>query len=571
MKTFTKSVLAAALAVMAACTDDPVQIEEDVRGKEAGVFEPALARQGEEANADPFRARLDVEFTTDELVSDKPITVWLEGIATEKIDDGIVQVSLPTIAGMDLAGEGKPIVYSTDRKVPVAAQWTVGSMEPGDMWKASLEIDKLEKGYYQIAVNAAMNGPGESPYVYDDAYVEGWMLVVNDGGRITDVFDESVFTDPTTAVQPGPFKVRRKYQPVASADHVGGAVSAGGEIANSSNDQFAVKVVYEKTYRKYVPAPGAVVSVTYWEQGDDDWGRTESQTVPASGYVYFDCPEDAFEYIEGKVYAPTTDEVNGGHTLYQYFEVLHDGCGDETRTLGAWRYLYIPWKHLNETIPDIEDHFEYYRSRVNFTFTGYSDTTKYSKYNRKKDVIEFRRYYDNKWTAAHEFTHALHNEKWGGTWNAPNCSPHYIHLPSSYSCALKEGIADYGADIATNVSRESGSPRYSPPSGRAAGEIEGNVAALLLDLIDPNNEGDDETDYTAYNVITAFRTCRAPSSQGQETPDFVWCLEGDVDEDVHEDHFPGIDAPSSVSATRPSSWDAEDIRSTWIQNVGDGS
>ena len=84
-----------------------------------------------------------------------------------------MQVSLPTIAGMDLAGEGKPIVYSTDRKVPVAAQWTVGSMEPGDMWKASLEIDKLEKGYYQIAVNAAMNGPGESPYVYDDAYVEG--------------------------------------------------------------------------------------------------------------------------------------------------------------------------------------------------------------------------------------------------------------------------------------------------------------------------------------------------------------------------------------------------------------
>lgn len=25
------------------------------------------------------------------------------------------------------------------------------------------------------------------------------------------------------------------------------------------------------------------------------------------------------------------------------------------------------------------------------------------------------------------------------------------------------------------------------------------------------------------------------------------------------------------SATQPSSWDAEDIRSTWIQNVGDGS
>ena len=47
--------------------------------------------------------------------------------------------------------------------------------------------------------------------------------------------------------------------------------------------------------------------------------------------------------------------------------------------------------------------------------------------------------------------------------------------------------------------------------------------------------------------------------------------EGEVDDDVHDDHFPRAGAPSSVSATRPSSWDEDDIRSTWIQNVSEGN
>ena len=38
-----------------------------------------------------------------------------------------------------------------------------------------------------------------------------------------------------------------------------------------------------------------------------------------------------------------------------------------------------------------------------------------------------------------------------------------------------------------------------------------------------------------------------------------------------DDHFPRAGAPSSVSATRPSSWDEDDIRSTWIQNVSEGN
>ena len=39
-----------------------------------------------------------------------------------------------------------------------------------------------------------------------------------------------------------------------------------------------------------------------------------------------------------------------------------------------------------------------------------------------------------------------------------------------------------------------------------------------------------------------------------------------VNEDVHDDNFPDVDAPSPNSV-RPSGWDADDIRSTWLHNL----
>ncbi len=45
---------------------------------------------------------------------------------------------------------------------------------------------------------------------------------------------------------------------------------------------------------------------------------------------------------------------------------------------------------------------------------------------------------------------------------------------------------------------------------------------------------------------------------------------GRINSSVHNSKFPGITAPTSVSegATEPGGWDADDIRTTWIKNVG---
>ena len=67
--------------------------------------------------------------------------------------------------------------------------------------------------------------------------------------------------------------------------------------------------------------------------------------------------------------------------------------------------------------------------------------------------------------------------------------------------------------------------------------------------------------------MTVFKTCRDSNREREHTSDFVWCLEARVDEDVHDENFPDVDAPGSPNSQRPSGWDADDIRSTWLHNL----
>ncbi|MYG81373.1 MAG: hypothetical protein F4187_06185 [Gemmatimonadetes bacterium] len=98
---------------------------------------------------------------------------------------------------------------------------------------------------------------------------------------------------------------------------------------------------------------------------------------------------------------------------------------------------------------------------------------------------------------------------------------------------------------------------------------------MFHDLIDGGSETDDETEYDANYVATVFKTCRVRPLSGNwsdrnDVSDFVWCLENRVNVSVHRDKFPGIVTPIQAheTATKPDDWDADDIRSTWIKNVG---
>lgn len=554
---YWKAVLVAVGAVLTGgCQDMATAPSPDLAEVIAEIGFASVRDDGAQT-VDNFRERLKLDAqVSGELIPEETVTLLIEGVANEKLTGGEVQLLLPTFAAMDHVGNDKRPSYPVGKDFPVAGQWNVPAMDKGGLWKASVDIELPGKGYYHVAVEAEINAPGDKwdPYVFDDAYGELWLVVQDGGGYTTPHFDEEVFGDDLVP-QPGPFRTKRS---ATATDQLG----ADMVVAASSDDITIEPIYYNRG--NWHSTVSAEVSARYKSQSDEH-GYVVTKTVPSRGTVSFACPDD-YEYIVVSVSIPTTAEVEADYVIGGGDEFDDNDCGN-TEQVYALNYYYLPWKHLKEVIPKIEDHFDKDRSRANWTVEL---KRKPSGYKDHKDKIYFRiPGYQSRWTAAHEFGHALHHEALGGIWDTTNCDDHEIHLPSSYTCAMSEGFADYATAIGVGTAAAYESPTY--PSSEPPGKIEGNIAKLFTDLIDPNNEGDDETNYSAEYVVDVMRTCRVSGSSSiNDVSDFVWCLENRVNTSVHNYNFPGISAPSSASesATKPSDWDADDIRDTWLQNVG---
>ena len=556
---------ALALMLLAACVDEtPVEVVDEPIERSEGM---ALA-QADNENEESFRARLEVDFVVrgDLAGPNTPITVHLEGVATEDISGGTVEVALPTFAAMKLAGPDKRPRYEVGEKPPVVARWQLPALSAGNRWKQSVEVGQItEKGYYQITAFVQTHGPLESPHVFDETLREAWMFIADGGGMLTDVFDETIFPDRIIP-QPGTFEVKGAYA-TASADQGGDT----GEAAASGVPRYVyVKFLHLDGNNRVNPMKGAEVVTNYVERGRNT-GRLR-RIVPTNGIIRYNCPDNREQRLIGDAENDDTRRVNGGHQL-AYFEVRYSQCGDTVDIMGN-RHRYIPWANLEyRAIPRITDAFGYSRSAVTFKYASrrWPGQSEWASYDPDDDIITFRKAFAHLNVAGHEYTHALHNKALGGTWrgSATRCSGHRVGEPYNYSCALKEGLADYGGKVGENDPEYWERKHWAPPRGRGAGEIEGNVAALFHDLTDDNNEGDDEVSYDLEDIITVFKTCRNSDGKRDDTADFVWCMENRVNPTVHRQRFPGHgDPPTNPRSTRPSDWDADDIRSTWIQNVG---
>ncbi len=340
-------------------------------------------------------------------------------------------------------------------------------------------------------------------------------------------------------------------------------VQAARRYANAdSDDQISFHAVYYQRGRRW----NAKDTELHFEYRDqlDEVVRSFTATVPSNGLVSADCP-DAYEYLVATLIVPNTTETTGRYAV-SGTEVYDTDCGT-TRTLLASSYEFLPWLHLNEVIPIIEDHFDQYRAAMKWEF-HYRDN--YTYYFKDSDKVTFDyTYYSNKWVAAHEFSHGLHHKEMGGITGTDDCRDHQISQPSSYQCAFSEGFADYAGSVGIGRASDWESRHYTK-SGYDEAEIEGNVAALFHDLVDGAKDGNDDTSYPADFIADVFETCWAGGSKRNDTTDFVWCLENRVNSTVHDTHFPrGPSTPSSVTrtATNPSDWDAEKIRETWKQNI----
>ena len=567
---FRVLIAAAGFLLSAACYDDPVALNESEQPtlEEVPMETPSsMVGSSSIELVDNTRPRFRVGLSVEGALSPKAtISLTLRGEAVERISNGTVTVVLPTMAGMTPNRRDQRPHHPVGQSFPVASNWTLPAMEPGDTWQRSFVVTLPGNGYYRVAVEVDTNGPvgDRDPYVDDeDLYFERWMLVTDTGGRLTLGFDESVFTDTTIAAVPGPFR-KRAGQGNATSQ----AAAADAGMAMSSGDPVSLSVVYAGNGR-FIAAVGAYVHATLWTGfgADKDALVSYSARVGDSGVVSFPCPPSG-HYLTGGIQLESTVDING-NTFVSYWDADPSDCGDTFTAYGP-RHYYLPWKNLKAVAPRVRSHFGIRPfQRVDWT-TDLSDERTF--YNPTDHRITFgSQSYANSWTAAHEYAHAMHEKALGGLWSTeqPACREHTIWKKSGYRCAFLEGFADYAA----NKGALWGPNWETPPDSAHAEspEVEGWVAALFQDLIDSANEDDDDTTYSPSKIGAAFRTCDVRVNGSWEdrddVSDFVWCLENQINKSLHQRHFPGVTVPTSQRATRGSGWNASDIRSTWLQNL----
>ena len=580
MRALTKCLLITIL--ISACYDDPLAVDAPIEGEVSPeeLFSDSQSRNadGDRTVIDHFAKRLAIDVRVENDANPKlPITVTLLGVAVEPITGGTVQVLLPTQAAMQHAGSGERLRYPAGVNLPVTAQWQLPAMQTGETWSKAVRVGNLEKGYYHVVVEADAQGPetARGPLLVDDSYTQAWVFVDESSVRLTAAFDNSVFGRGVRPL-PGPFRARgSSSQGAVAASRTGAAYSNG--------NKFYAEVVYYENRAK-VPAVGASVIAHTVEEGDD-WDDetgtgTERRTVPSSGIVSLTCPGSGYQVV-GTVGLPITSEVGGG-TFNGYWDAQSNECGDTIQIEGT-RHTYLPWKHLKEVVPLIDGRFDENRSRIDWRVR--SSLSGSSQYDPQNDRIVFGSTYYSKWTAGHEYVHAMHEESLGGLWTAEAACysrTRPVWRATGYKCALQEGIADYGGNVGSpnDPDRRTGGSLETiddKPTNDAdiPAQVEGRVAALFHDLFDSANEGDDATTYDGSYIIQVFRSCEVRNSGSSwrdrdDVSDFVWCLENRVKKSVHKKNFPGITAPDNVreDVTEPTDHDEDDIRATWLQNVG---
>lgn len=81
--------------------------------------------------------------------------------------------------------------------MPEQEQWTLPSMDKGDVWEQTATVPSAVAGYYLAGLSAETTGPAAGPYMADTTYSQAWMYVSDNGSQTTEFFDESIFPEGT--------------------------------------------------------------------------------------------------------------------------------------------------------------------------------------------------------------------------------------------------------------------------------------------------------------------------------------------------------------------------------------
>ena len=582
----TRRILLVALCLFAVACDGEdrpatTPAAPEVQGSEATLLEMSPLQDAPGQNDIPPRTPVvDVSLTAEgSFQPGAPITVSVDAHARLSASAVNVKLVFPEVEAARRTEFGAGYWASTNAAIPEHASWLLGSMARGQRHTRSNTLDIPAPGYYRVLAIADAQPQGldsdrSSHRIKNWSLDERWLLITGEGGMLTDTFQKERIPEGMYQ-QPGPFRSNGSAERATpeEAGLLGSLFSLARKLMFGSD--IDVHVQYydsDNTPAGFSPAIHATLHADLYD-GDplpENFVRHEEEVVGTDGIVTLTCEGSLYqwdvwaEYEDAEVFHPG---VHGQDQIY--------GCTDSVQIETPWRE-YEAFRNLDVVIPDIDSYLGQGRSAIEFKVDGSGCSGGTSCYHKSPDVIEFTT--DGAMsdlTAAHEYGHAIHHESLGGIWEASNCSPHSIDSISSYKCALKEGFADYMGAVGTN-----GGP-YDWYEDFDAGittdstaSIEGHVAALLHDLTDDDIDGNDSTYYSGSYIAAVFEDCITWIDSNwyamNAADQLVWCLENRVNLTVQNNEFPGRSDwdDAEEQASEPGSWDADDMRATWLQNIG---
>ena len=460
----------AVVLALSACMDDnqlSLPDEEDLEEQSGGLAAYEAPEDSVEGY-DPWDHRVRFTITSNDLSPGSDIVLRIKGEAQETVNGGSVVLTLPTQAR--LSSDSLPDVGVA---MPEQEQWTLPSMDKGDVWEQTATVPSAVAGYYLAGLSAETTGPAAGPYMADTTYSQAWMYVSDNGSQTTEFFDESIFPEGTLPM-PGPFVLGQDDTELAE----GWADDPSDDPVDLAHhrDRIRIRVLYyHGKGQGYKPAVGARVHGSMGRSGF-------IYTVPEDGRLSISCPPHGQRW-RGRVHLPNTPFVDGKSNFVRYWAFSRDHCGKSFLLIGS-RVNYLPWRYLHLSAINIISHFGHSRGRVHWKVDWNKGKSYYYSWLWFNKIVLNKYGYDHPWIVAHEYTHALHDKGLGGRWKVRNCSPHYLDSISSYTCAFSEGLADYGGVIGSGGDFRRYFEEFDNAEPGVKGKIEGHVAALFMDLID---------------------------------------------------------------------------------------
>jgi hypothetical protein len=467
------------------------------------------------------------------------------------------------------------------------------SLRSGEALTGSYTLTIPKAGYYRVVLVARDKDPAsrarrtpEALFITDFASQEAWILITEDGGKVTSELE-------VRAVPPHLTANAGMFQPRAT----GGADAKPPADSRTEmccgGPTFGIVKYYDYDTQQYVTVPGAKLTAKVYS---NYYGTLTGQeyyfVADDNGFFDSNCPVDWEERWDVIVYLDDQYmDMGNGKIVGEGYSITNGDCGSTRDYLVAseWAHVYTVLKRV--VIPNATSLFGRSRPKIGIFIKSNISSSRYRHFSGVLDEIEYKSGNvfggHGQFTIAHEYGHAFHNRALGGIPEPVDLDGlcdggHSFTSVENRKCAIVEGFADYFGQL-TNPLSPYGSLTESNfyfidafDPGFDGSHVESAVMAFLHDVTDSGVEPHDNLSLPVSYVGDLMLTCMGSeggpliSGDNLGIPAIVWCLEQGVDQAAQATYFPNMSLTGYYEgAAEPPGLSQNAIRAMWVRNLFD--